>query len=151
MPLHVEEICVFWSRLCTRYNLVCLFLAMSKYQHFVFLLYIHHHPLSSSPISLLKVCHAAACEHACIIFARVPCVIVGRGGAMDLAATVVMCTDDCAWKQKRSRLIQLSSTSERLLAGVRGRLMRKHKASARFLSLCLCLCVCVRAAQRSDW
>lgn len=68
-----------------------------------------------------------------------PCAIAGRGSATDLAATVVMWTDDCAWKQERSRLIRLSSTSERLLAGVRGRLMRKHKASAGLLSLFVCV------------
>ena len=66
--------------------------------------------------------------------------------ATDSAATVVMRTDDCAWKQRRSGLIRLGSASERLLAGVGGRLMRKHKASA---GLSLSVFVCVWAAQRS--
>lgn len=52
---------------------------------------------------------------------------------------VVTRTRDGAWKQKRSRLIRLSSTSERLLAGVEGRLMRRHKASGGLLSMFLCV------------
>lgn len=107
------------------------------------LAHIHHRPLSSSLISLRRcaVQRRGAylrCEHACIII-HLPCVMAGRGGATDLVATVVMRTVDCAWKQKRSRLIRLSSTSERLLAGVRGRLMRKHKASAGLLSVFVCV------------
>ncbi|KAM7365685.1 hypothetical protein PAMP_016600 [Pampus punctatissimus] len=46
--------------------------------------------------------------------------MAGSSGATDSVATVVLRTDDCAWKQKRSRLIRLSSASERLLARVRG-------------------------------
>lgn len=63
----------------------------------------------------------------------------GERRCNETAATVVMRTDDCAWKQKRCRLIRLSSASERLLAGVRGRLMRKHKASAGLLSVFVCV------------
>lgn len=106
---------------------------------------IHHRPPPPSLLSVsdlpARVCRTAArCEHACII-AHLP-----PDAATDSAATVVMRTGDCAWKQKRSGLIRLGSASERLLAGVGGRLMRKHKASA---GLSLSLCLCVWAAQRS--
>lgn len=107
-----------------------------------FLIFITR-PLSSSLISLRRcaVQRRGAylwCEHACVI-THLPCVMVGSSGATDSASTAVMRTDDCAWKQKRSRLIWLSSTSERLLAGVRGHMMRKHKASTGLLSLFVCV------------
>ena len=111
---------------------------------------IHHRRpppslLSVSDLPARVCCTVARCEHACII-AHLP-----PDAATDSAATVVRRTGDCAWKQKRSGLIRLGSASERLLAGVGGRLMRKHKASAG-LSLSLCVFVCVGSAEvRDEW
>ena len=42
-------------------------------------------------------------------------------------------------KQPRSGLIRLSAAAERLLVGVKGRLMRKHKDRAGLLSMFLCV------------
>ena len=105
---------------------------------------IHHHPPFFRSLRLWSpregVSYSSA-VWACMYYYR-----SSSNAATDSAATVVMRTDDCAWKQRRSGLIRLGSASERLLAGVGGRLMRKHKASA---GLSLSVFVCVWAAQRS--
>lgn len=93
------------------------------------------HPSSSSYSSKVRRTAASGVSMHVLLHR----VMAGSGGATDSAATVVTRMDDCAWKQRRCRLIRLSSASGRLLAGVKGQLMRKHKASGGLLSVFVCV------------